>query len=129
VTVVVDGSALAIAVTDTTPRGDRVLEQLGAGAVAPHLVDAEVGQAIRGLVLRGLLAAGDAETSLAAAEALVVERFPHPPLRSRAWQLRSNVSFYDGLYVALAEALRLPLLTADAKLVGATGPRCRLEAV
>jgi predicted nucleic acid-binding protein len=129
VTVVVDGSALAIAVIDTTDRGDRVLARLEAGAVAPHLVDAEVGQAIRGLVLRGLLVVDDAEASLAAAEELVVERFPHPPLRSRAWQLRSNVSFYDGLYVALAEALQLPLLTADVKLVGATGPRCHLEAV
>ena len=128
-TIVVDGSALAIAVTDTTDRGDRVLARLEEGALAPHLVDAEVGQAIRGLVLRGLLAPDDAEVSLAAAEELVVERFPHPPLRSRAWQLRSNVSFYDGLYVALAEALRLPLLTADKKLAGAHGPRCLLETI
>jgi predicted nucleic acid-binding protein len=128
-TVVVDGSALAVAVTDTTARGDRVRAQLDDGAVAPHLVDAEVGQAIRGLVLRGLLDAEAAERSLAAAEQLVAERFPHPPLRGRAWQLRSNVSFYDGLYVALAETVRLPLLTADAKLVGAHGPRCQLELV
>jgi predicted nucleic acid-binding protein len=129
VTVVVDASALTIAVTDTTGRGDRVRTRLEGGAVAPHLVDAEVGQAIRGLVLRGVLNADDAEASLRAADGLVVERFPHPPLRGRAWQLRSNLSFYDGLYVALAEAVLLPLLTADVKLARTYGPRCAIEAV
>jgi predicted nucleic acid-binding protein len=31
------------------------------------------------------------------------------------------VSFYDALYVALAERLALPLLTLDARLTGAPG--------
>ena len=57
---------------------------------------------------------------------LVGDRYPHRALRRRAWELRDNVSFYDGLYVALAEATGLPLLTADAKLAGANGPRCEL---
>jgi hypothetical protein len=75
-------------------------------------------------------AGGDAATrSLAAAERLVVERYAHPPLRPRTWQLRDNVSYYDGLYVALAEAARLPLVTADAKLAKAHGPRCPIELV
>jgi hypothetical protein len=48
--IVADGFALVIAVADTTERGDRVRSWLAEGAIAPHLVDAEVGQAICGLV-------------------------------------------------------------------------------
>jgi predicted nucleic acid-binding protein len=120
---------LVIAVVDTTERGEQVRSRLTAGAIAPHLVDAEVGQGVRGLVLRGLLDHAAAERSLRSAERLVVERFPHPPLRARSWELRATVSFYDGLYVALAETANLPLLTADLKLTTALGVRCSLELV
>jgi predicted nucleic acid-binding protein len=127
--IVIDGSALVIAVADTTERGRHVRTRLSDGAIAPHLVDAEAGQGIRGLVLRGLLDPGAADRSLQSAEMLVSERYRHPPLRPRAWELRSNVSFYDGLYVALAETTGLPLLTADAKLASARGPRCTIDLV
>jgi len=123
---VVDGSALVVAVVDTTERGRAARSRLRAGAVAPHLVDAELGQAVRGLVLQGLLDAESGARSVMAAEELVGDRYPHRALRRRAWELRDNVSFYDGLYVALAEVTGLTLLTADAKLVAAHGPRCDL---
>lgn len=38
--------------------------------------------------------------------------------------MRDAVSSYDGWYVALAEALDVPLLTLDRKLARAAGPRC-----
>jgi len=125
--IVIDGSALVVAVVDTTARGESVRARLAGGAAAPHLVDAEVGQAVRGLVLRGLLDAAAAARSASWAESLVTDRYPHPGLRPRAWQLRHNVSFYDGLYVALAEATGHPLVTADAKLAAAHGPRCTVD--
>lgn len=127
--IVVDGSALVIGVADTTERGDAVRSKLDDAAVAPHLVDAELGQGLRGLVLRGLLDNDAAARSMIDAQHLVVDRFPHPPLSSRAWELRENVSFYDGLYVALAELVDLPLVTADAKLANAHGPRCDIQLV
>jgi predicted nucleic acid-binding protein len=43
--------------------------------------------------------------------------------------LRDNVSYHDALYVALAESAGLPLVTADAKLAKARGPRCPIELV
>lgn len=127
--IVADGSALVVGVTDTTDRGRTVRRRLAEAAIAPHLVDAETGQGIRGLVLRGLLDPRAAERSIAAARDLVVDRFAHSPLTARAWELRHNVSFYDGLYVALAETMNLALLTADRKLVNADGPRCEVIAV
>ncbi|CAN5845240.1 type II toxin-antitoxin system ribonuclease VapC1 [soil metagenome] len=127
--IVIDGSALVIGVADTTSRGRHVRSMLGDDAVAPHLVDAEVGQAVRGLVIRGALDAEEAARSMLAAQALVTERFPHVPLVGRAWSLRDNLSFYDALYVALAELLRVPLVTADARLAGAHGPNCDIELI
>ncbi len=46
-----------------------------------------------------------------------------------AWDLRNNVSFYDGLYVALAEQLAVALITADRRLAGATGAQCPIDPV
>lgn len=44
----------------------------------------------------------------------------------RAYELRSNVSPYDATYVALAEQLACVLITADARLARAYGPRCSI---
>ena len=40
-----------------------------------------------------------------------LQRIPLAALVDRAWQLRDNVTFYDALYVALAEEAGAPLLT------------------
>jgi predicted nucleic acid-binding protein len=58
-----------------------------------------------------------------------LQRVPHRNLVDRAWQLRDNVSFYDGLYVALAEGLGAPLLTLDERLTRAPGLRAEVELV
>jgi predicted nucleic acid-binding protein len=55
---------------------------------------------------------------------LRVELVPYEPLARRVWELRPNVTAYDGWYVALAEALHAPLATLDRRLAESTGPRC-----
>ena len=40
---------------------------------------------------------------------------------TRVWELRDNLTPYDAAYVALAEALEAPLLTADEPLTRAPG--------
>jgi predicted nucleic acid-binding protein len=127
--IVVDASALILAVADTTARGARARSLLVDGSAAPHLVDAEVGQGLRGLVLRGVLAPQVAERALDVAQQLVVDRYPHAPLRPQAWRLRHRVSFYGGLYVALARLLELPLVTADARLASTVTEECGLDLV
>ena len=43
------------------------------------------------------------------------------PLQRRVFDLRHNLTAYDAMYVALAEALNVPLLTDDAKFAGTPG--------
>ena len=90
---------------------------------APHLVDAEVGHVLRRGVLSGELRASVARAALEDLADLPLRRAPHRGLLDRAWALRANLSFYDGLYVALAERLRATLLTLDGGIAGAPGVR------
>ncbi len=86
---------------------------------APHLIDAEIGHALRRSVRLGELSAEMAGRALWEVGDLPVERVEHELLVHVAWGLRDNFSFYDGLYVALALMLDEPLLTFDARLARA----------
>ncbi|MFL5874181.1 MAG: type II toxin-antitoxin system VapC family toxin [Solirubrobacterales bacterium] len=83
---------------------------------APHLIDAEIGQALRRRVRQGRLNAELARGALSEINDLPIEKVEHELLIQVAWDLRDNLSFYDGLYVALALMLDEPLLTFDARL-------------
>lgn len=96
---------------------------------APYLVDAEVGHALRGAVRAGKISDRKARAALGDLFDMRLQRVPHNLLVGRAWELRQNVSYYDGLYVALAEALGVPLLTLDARLAKAPGLRAEIEVV
>jgi predicted nucleic acid-binding protein len=95
---------------------------------APQLIDAEVGHALRRKVLvTKELAPEIAVRALEDLTASEIHRYDHMALLSRAWQLRENVSFYDALYVALAEMLDVPLVTLDTRLAGAPGVEAVVE--
>ena len=96
---------------------------------APHLLDVEVTQVLRRLVQRKEVTVARAEQALDDLSKLVIERHEHQPLVSRVLQLRDSTSAYDGVYVALAEALYAPLVTCDAKLAGAHGHHAKIELV
>lgn len=83
---------------------------------APHLIDAEIGHALRRAVRLGEVDADVAGEAIWEIRKLPIERVEHEPLVYFAWDLRENFSFYDGLYVALALMLDEPLLTFDARL-------------
>lgn len=128
--IVVDASALVQAAIEPLTTGATVLDRLLTDeSHCPHLVDAEVGQALRRFVLLGQWEAQAAELALHQAAQLVRVRHDiQGNLSAYAWGLRENVSFYDALYVALAVALDAPLLTADTRLARADLP-CRVELV
>lgn len=115
---VVDASVLVELLSDS-PFADLAQEQLEDEEQplwAPHLIDAEVGHALRRSVYLGELSADAAGRALWEVDVLPIERVEHEHLLHVAWGLRDNFSFYDGLYVALALMLDEPLLTFDARL-------------
>lgn len=87
----------------------------------PHLIDAEVGHALRREVAAGRLGEDGADAALLDLMRMPLRRIEHIGLIQRAWELRHNLSFYDGLYVALAESLDVPLVTLDRRLARAVG--------
>jgi predicted nucleic acid-binding protein len=125
---VVDASVLGPALADDGPDGDRARMRLwGESLAAPELIDLETALVIRRQVRSGRMDARRAALALADLVALPLRRAPHRPLLERCWELRENLTVYDAAYVALAELLDVALLTADARLAHASGPRCRLD--
>ena len=55
---------------------------------------------------------------------LDIELFSFEPFANRIWDLRHNVTSYDAWYLAVAEALKLPLATLDERLSKSTGAVC-----
>lgn len=96
---------------------------------APHVLDSEVVDVIRKLVLRTTLGTNEADTVLATWKRLGFHRYPTIGMVDRIWELRHNLSAYDAAYAALAEALDCHLVTADQRLAAATGVRCTIELV
>ena len=55
---------------------------------------------------------------------LDMELFSFEPFADRVWELRHNVTSFNAWYVALAEALKLPLATLDEPLSKSTRVTC-----
>lgn len=83
--------------------------------------------AIRKQVRRGQLSAEDAGDAARDLRQFPIARSPHRPLPSRVWELRHAITPFDASYVALAEQLRVPLVTADAKLARSNGHKAEIE--
>lgn len=114
------------------PAGDGVAARLtrpGESVHVPHLWSVEVAQVLRRFTSSGTITANRGRQALAVVSELPAVRYPHEPLLGRAWQLRDNVTAYDAVYVALAEALNAPLLTTDGRLAAAPGHRATIETV
>jgi predicted nucleic acid-binding protein len=129
--IVLDASVLVEYLT-ATDLGQDVSRRLSAEAGwlwAPAVIDAEVGHALRASVRRREIEPPLAEQAIGDLMAMRLERASHRFLAERSWQLRDNLSFYDGLYVALAEALDAPLLTCDARLAKAPGILAEVELI
>ena len=96
---------------------------------APHLADVEVAQVLRRYVREGGLEVEAGRAGLETLSLLDLERHSHEPLLERVWALRANLTPYDAVYVALAEALGARLLTCDGRLARAPGLLGRVDVV
>ncbi len=124
--IVIDASAAVIGLMND---GEARAMLAAEAAICPHLADSEVVHTLRRQVLRGDLDVGAAERMIHVWQRLGIERVGVSGLLVRVWQLRENLSAYDATYVALAEALESPLVTADGRLARAPGPQCTITVV
>ena len=128
--IVVDAScAVDILIGSERGHAARSLIERDGDPVAPHLLDAEVAGVIRQQRLLGSIDATTASQAIDDLSSWPIERFGHSGLLARAWELRDNVRTWDAFYVALAEVLDAPLLTADIRLTRANGVRCDFELI
>jgi len=127
--IVVDASVLANAVGDdgSAGRSARARLESAAEVSAPDLVDVETVSVLRRRWLGGDLGERRFGDAVADLRLLPITRYPVGPFMIRAFELRANVAAYDACYVALAETLSCPLLTADARLASAPTITCPVE--
>jgi predicted nucleic acid-binding protein len=121
--IVVDASALALALLDDGPLGEDARDRLTADphwVVPAHLL-VEVISAIQGKVMGGKITTKRGDDAIVAVAELTIDQVDLSGLVPRMWELRENLSPYDAAYVAAAEALGCPLVTGDAKLGRAAG--------
>ena len=128
--IVVDASVLAPALGDDGSAGDAARDRLrGEQLAAPALIDLEVTSVFRSQNADRLLDDRRANQALNDLLQLPIRRAEHRHLVARCWELRRNLTPYDVAYVALAEALHVPLLTADERLSRALGIRCQVQVI
>ena len=116
--IVLDASAMLEQLLNT-PKGQQVQEKYlveGESFHVPHLLDLEVAQVLRRYSRHHILTDQRAAQALGDFLDFPLTRYPHDLLLSRIWELRDNFTAYDAAYIALAEALSVPLVTCDAKL-------------
>lgn len=122
---VVDSSVLVAALIDTGVHGVWSENVLVEGSLhAPELVCAEATNILRRLERAKLITTPEANAAQDDLMQLEIELFSFEPFADRIWALRHNVTSYDAWYVAVAEALKLPLATLDEPLSRSSGVAC-----
>src|SRR6266481_6483117 len=122
---VVDSSVLVAALVDSGPHGVWAEDVLARGSLhAPELARAEATNILRRLERAKLISTPEANGAHDDLMQLDIDSFSFEPVADRIWELRHNVTSYDAWYVALAEALKLPLATLDKPLSKSNGVAC-----
>ena len=122
---VIDASVLVAALVDGGADGDWAAAAIADHELAaPHHMPIEAANILRRAALAGDITADAASLAHGDLLDLRIELWSYEPLAARCWELRENVTVYDGTYVALAELLDADLATLDQRLADAPGPRC-----
>ncbi|HET9243279.1 MAG TPA: type II toxin-antitoxin system VapC family toxin [Gaiella sp.] len=125
--VVLDASAAVEALLENDS-GQVVRQRLAGHEVhAPYLIELEVTEALRRAVRAGRLSSDRGLDALDDFADLAIVPYPLGALHGRVWELGANLTSYDAVYVALAEALEAPLVTCDARLARAPGIEAAVE--
>lgn len=129
--IVLDASALLDALVRSDGHGDRARDRLERDLDhhAPHIVKAEAVSGLRKLTATGEVAERQGSPLIRQIMDLHIDTYPIEGFIPRIWALRANLTVYDAWYVALAEALEIPLVTTDHRLARAPGINCDVELI
>lgn len=119
---VLDASAAVNALIPSERRDQTRQKLVEADLCAPTLVDTEVLSAVARLERSRAISSAEADRAVAAWQRLAVTRLSVEQLLSEIWSLRDTIRISDSHYVALAQALQAPLLTADHRLARSPVP-------
>lgn len=126
--VVIDASVIVALLITPGRTGELIARRLAAAQLhAPAHLPVAVTNVLRRQRTVGALSDAEAALALRGLWSLAMELWPQEVLSARTWELGSNLSSYDAAYVALAEQLDAPLITADARLSRAPRPTCAIE--
>ena len=126
--IVADASAVVLALTDRSARGRAARDRLAREpSRSPQLLVIEVVHVFRRLVRSHTLDPGRAAHAILDLTRSPIQLQDHRVLAARVWELRDNLSAHDAVYVALAEALDCPLVTADRRIATAPGHRVEVD--
>jgi predicted nucleic acid-binding protein len=127
---VLDASVLVLGVLGTSREAGELLDRVASGdarAHAPDLIAAESTNALLGVLRAGAVTVDQAAGLVATASTLPLERHRCAGLAETALAVAHarGLTAYDAFYAVLADALDVPLVTADRTLAAAT-PRAVL---
>lgn len=118
---------LVAALVDSGPHGIWAERIIASGPLhAPELARAEATNVLRRLERAKHISQAEANAAFDDLMQLNLELFAFDPFAERVWELRHTVTSYDAWYIAVAEALKLPLATLDERLSKASGIACDL---
>jgi predicted nucleic acid-binding protein len=121
-----DASAIGPAIAGAGPDGDQARAVLSnETGFMPYHADVEAASLLRRLWLRGAITEPELSAHLSRLARLPFQRLDPRPFFGRMYELRATVTMQDAAYVAIAEYLDCELVTADARLARAPGPRCK----
>lgn len=117
--IVVDASAITNVVLADDPDSHLAALTGTEELHAPALIDFEVANSVRGLLIAGKISERRARAAVDDFAELEIRRYPMTGALRAVIALATNFTAYDASYLVLAQALRSPLHTADRKLVAA----------
>ena len=124
--IVVDASIIVHLIAEAEPLANPDILYNEDSWIAPAHVDLEVLNALRRYVMLKRLTVTQATAAVGDYMQLALERHSVASFITRIWELRDNLSPYDGAYIGLAESRGIVVVTRDEKLASASGHHAKV---